>query len=139
MHPSSYDSTASCLGASLSFGNAGLHGYGEGREEEGGGEKKKGRGVLSLRGGWRRSQTRSPSRLSPPNRPPATPAVSQLRWRRTRTRVCAPAAGVPLFYPLHGASLTRVRRHMLRHSFVPSTLSHCLVESPMSPWKPSIW
>lgn len=48
VHPSSYDSTASCLGASLSFGNAGLHGYGEGREEEGGGEKKKGRGVLSL-------------------------------------------------------------------------------------------
>lgn len=46
MHPSSYDSTASCLGASLSFGNAGLHGYGEGREEEGGGGGKKKDGVF---------------------------------------------------------------------------------------------
>lgn len=65
------------------------------------------------------------SRLSPPNRPPATPAVSQLRWPRTLIRV-HPRARWLLdchFSSRYMETPTRVYRHMLRHSLFSSTVS----------------
>lgn len=66
---SSYDSTTSCLGASLSSGNGGLYGYRKGRREGGGGKD----GVFWVCEMVGDAHRYVFPRLSPPNQPPVLP------------------------------------------------------------------